>query len=334
VFSEGRGPNLWQIRHFHENMNRFPRLPAALGGAAIALAAAWAVSAQDNPGPPADGPAESANASDPPDSASPQPSTLSPQPSDAGVQLLQQSRDKLIDQPLEATLVEDVMIGKGRFKATGRYVQGPNLKLRLEFKVKVGQTEGTLLEVCDGQILWTQQKTGDRPRITRRDVREILDAASRAGHLDDNLLTAELGLGGLPALLASIERHMVLAEPREETIDGQTVHVLEGTWNDEFLKRYRSGPDAPRELPSHVPDRALVYLDSELYPRRIVYRKAPAGADFDVPLLTLDFKDFRLNPRIDESEFQFKPERGVFPEDITREYLDRLRPPAQAAGPR
>ena len=319
VFSERHGPNLWQIRHFHENMNTFPRLTAALGGLAIALAAAWAVSAQESQEP--EGAAES-----------PAPAnSKGPQPSDAGVRLLQQSRDKLIDQPLEATLVEDVMLGRGRFRATGRYIQGTNLKLRLEFTVKVGQTEGTLLEVCDGQILWTQQKTGERPRITRRDVRAILDAASQAGHVDDNLLTAELGLGGLPALLASIERHMVLAEPRQETIDGQTVHVIEGTWNEEFVNRYRSSPDAPRQLPGHVPDRVLIYLDSELYPRRIVYRKNPGTVDYDLPLLTLDFKEFRLNPRIDDSLFRFEPERGVFQEDITREYLDRLRPPTPAA---
>jgi hypothetical protein len=334
-------------------MNNLPRLPWALAGVVTVFAAGWALFGQEQQpeargqrsevrGQPAEAGGQTARgeaaSSQPAESADPaaesQPAGQTAESSEAGVRLLQEARDNLIGKPLEAVLAEDVLIGgfgpgQKRFKATGRYVQGPNLKLRLEFAIKVGQTQGTLLEVCDGQILWTLQKVGDRPRITRREVRTILDAASQAGHIDDNLLTAELGLGGLPALLASIERHMVLEAPRQETIDGHTVHVIEGRWNDDFLKRFQPSSDDTEEaqvLPAHVPDRIQIYLDSEKYPRRIVYRKQPPGREFYVPLLTLDFQDFRINPPIDDSEFVFEPERGVFQEDITREYLDRLRP--------
>jgi hypothetical protein len=308
-------------------MNSFPKLPWAIACAVIAFAAGWALFGQDEQPPPGDGQAPEAATNADENS----PAALTARASDeAAVRLLQEARDNLIGKPLEAVLDEDVIVGgfgpgQKRFKATGRYVQGTNLKLRLEFDIKVGQTKGTLLEVCDGQILWTLQKIGERPRITRRDVRASLDAASQAGHIDDNLLTAELGLGGLPGLLASIERHMILEAPRQETIDGQTVHVLEGTWKDDFLKRFRPESGESQELPAHVPDRVQIYLDSEKYPRRLVYRKKPAGREFSVALLTLDFKDFRINPPIDDREFQFEPERGVFQEDITRDYLDRLR---------
>ncbi|HUG90906.1 MAG TPA: hypothetical protein VML55_08740 [Planctomycetaceae bacterium] len=312
-------------------MKSFPRLPWAVGSALIALAAGWTLFGQEGQEPRGEG--RGPETAPRGDAAGPE-STPGDDPgaspaSDAGARLLQQARDNLINKPLEASLAEDILIGRGRFKATGRYVQGPNLKLRLEFTVKVGKTEGTLLEVCDGQILWTHQKIGERPRITRRDVREILDAASQAGHIDDNLITAELGLGGLPALLASIERNMVLEAPREETIDGQTVHVIEGGWTEEFLKRYSATGEAPQELPGNVPERVQIYLDGELYPRRIVYRKKVPGRDFDVPLLTLDIKDIRVNAPVSDREFVFEPERGVFVEDITRQYTERLRAPAQ-----
>lgn len=38
-------------------------------------------------------------------------------------------------------------------------------KLRLSFDIAVGKTTGTLLEVCDGQVLWTVQEVqvADRP---------------------------------------------------------------------------------------------------------------------------------------------------------------------------
>ena len=94
---------------------------------------------------------------------------------------LEQARQRLLShQSIKAKLVETVAMSGRRFTVHGAYVQGrgDDLKLRLEFQAKLGDTEGSILEVCDGQVLWTRHQIGDETRIFRRDVRQILQAAS------------------------------------------------------------------------------------------------------------------------------------------------------------
>ena len=121
-------------------------------------------------------------------------------------ELIEAARKRLVGyKSIKARLVEAVALGDRRFRASGSYLQGTNLKLRLEYQVTVGATEASLLEVCDGYVLWSRHTIAGRPRITRRDVRQILNAATATPKSMEAMLIAELGLGGLPALMASIQ---------------------------------------------------------------------------------------------------------------------------------
>ncbi|MCC7423592.1 MAG: hypothetical protein IT428_25260 [Planctomycetaceae bacterium] len=244
---------------------------------------------------------------------------------------LKAAREKLLQfRSIKAKIIENVAISERRFKAEGVYLQGSNLRLRLELTVKAGSLTGTILEVCDGQVLYTQYSLGDTPRITRRDVKQILEATKAATKSPESQLVAELGLGGLPSLLASVEQAMKFSKAREETIDGQTFTVLEGTWGKEFMDQWKSLNKNSERLPEHIPDSVRIYLDSKtLLPRRFVYLKQPTEKGTPRPMVTLDFVDLVLNAPLSDDEFYYVPPDGVSQDDITHIYLDRLRPKGQ-----
>ena len=239
---------------------------------------------------------------------------------------LDQVRQRLKSyRSIKARMQESVVLGSRRFTVKGTYLQGTDsdLKLRLDFRVKLGDTEGSVLEVCDGQVLWTQHRIGVETRITRRDVNQIQQAAAGAG-LTDNRLIVELGFGGLPGLFASIEKSMQFDKYKEETTDGKKVVVLEGGWRPAMLKTWkRDNPQAP--LPDYVPARIRLYLEAEtLFPRRILYLNRNAEQALR-PMVSLDFTEVQTDEPVPADAFKFVPPEGVFPVDLTQEFLDQIK---------
>lgn len=239
---------------------------------------------------------------------------------------LDQARQRLLSyQSIQAKLVETVSMGNRRFTATGGYLQGrgADFKLRLEFQVKVGATDGAILEVCDGQVLWTRHQIGTETRISRRDVRQISQAAAESGTPDD-FVTVELGFGGLPGLLASIERSMQFDHFKEDKQDNRKLVVIEGGWKPELLKLWKNN-NLKNALPDHVPSRIRIYLESEsLFPRRILYLNRNAEGLLR-PMVSLDFSEVETNVRIPAEKFKFAPPDGVFPEDLTQQFLEQIK---------
>jgi len=262
---------------------------------------------------------------------------VAPAVNDDAVSAIERSRDAIKKlRSISANVRETVAIGGKKVRATGRYVQGTEGKLRVEFQIHLGSKEdgltGTLLQVSDGKILWTQRRIGDTekdsPKVTRRDVEKIRTAAAAANpQISDSVLLAELGLGGLPALLSSIENSMTLHAIRDEKIQNKTFTVVEGTWKNAIYARFqqaaRQGSD---RLPEHIPDSVLIYLDPEheLFPRRIEYRKRHPTKDFSRPQVTVDFVDIVLDGPVKEEEFAYAAPEGIVIEDLTKAYLDRI----------
>ena len=121
----------------------------------------------------------------------------------------QQARRKLLSyKTIRASLEEKVVIGGRSFKVDGSYVQASNpqgndLKLRLEFRISLGAKEkgalqGELEQVSDGEFLWTRHQIGKKTRVSRRNIRQILEAAMARGNRPPDILVAQLGLGGYP----------------------------------------------------------------------------------------------------------------------------------------
>jgi len=231
-------------------------------------------------------------------------------------------------------MVETVDLGLRRFRMKGSYLQGTDLKLRLEYDLLVGNTEAHLVEVCDGQILWTHQTIGEEERVTRRNVRQILTAASSAGKTPQNLLTAELGLGGLPGLLAGIQKSVQLEKQWEQDVNEQTFVVIEGGWKKSFRSKFLGpDPDAKQALPAFVPDQVRIYFEQEsLFPRRILYLKHSEDGTRR-PMVTLDFVDVRWDVELAEDAFNYTPPEKVARQDVTQAYINRFAPPKQDETP-
>lgn len=265
----------------------------------------------------------------PPEKSSEAPGPESPEAKAA----LDQARQRLLSHSsIQAKLVETVALTNRRFTINGSYLQGGDgeLKLRLEYQVKLGDTEGSILEVCDGQVLWSRNQIGTDVRISRRDVRQILQAAAESG-LPSNLVTVELGFGGLPGLLASIEQSMQFDRYKEETADGRKLIVIEGGWKPHMLKAWQgANPEAP--LPDYVPSRIRLYLDGESYfPERIWY----LGRNADQTLrrrVSLEFSEVETGIAIPASKFKFVPPDGVFPEDVTPVFIEQIKQRRQPRG--
>lgn len=269
---------------------------------------------------------------------------------------LKRAREQLLKcSSISANLVESVTVLEKGYKAEGRYLQRAlkpnNWHMRMELVVKIGESQGALLEVCDGEVLWTRMeidlgrkrnvKEGKDITITRRNVAEIMSAARKIGDpkIQDGLI-ASMGLGGLPGLIAGIEENMKFSSVKEETLRETPVLVVQGTWTDSYASKLRGGQQrqaASALLPAYVPDSVRLYFDRETgFPHRIEYRKKVPGRDVQRPMVTLDFLDVTLNQPINNSEFDYEPPAGTQPQELTRFFVDRLTPPdnrAQPGGP-
>jgi hypothetical protein len=227
-------------------------------------------------------------------------------------------------QSIRARIEERVSIGGRKFRLEGSYLQGTDLRLRLELKVisekPQGRIEGSLLEVCNGTILWAAYHVGKETRITRRDVSQILNASKTNGQI--NFSTVELGLGGLPALLASLDRWMKFETVTQEEIKGKKFIVLAGAWKEARRKELLEKM-SKQHLPEHVPDSVRVYFEPDLlFPRRIEFLKR-RGEKFE-PLAEIDLLDIGINGPTDEHQFEYAPPDGARPIDVTTEYVQQL----------
>jgi hypothetical protein len=354
---------LRQNRHFPFNMQRLPRLTKAVLFGAIAFGGlqVWNV---------AKGWQEPASKGAPADKA-PQPA-LAPEPNPDAVALVKAARERLSKwQSIQANVVQTVDFpdagnsGVRRFKASGRFLVGEFPKLRLEYEVTVGNTVGKLLEVCDGQVLHVERRVQEaatqEPKVerssdenesrdpekpvvegTRRDVKRILRATSESDGVDVSMHAADIGLGGLSALLASLDRTMIFDSIREEEHDGRKFRVVQGIWNPTYLADLQAklGTMAP-QLAMFLPERVRIYFEAEsLFPVRILYLKlsSPERRTYRA-MLSLEFHDVEFDVMLPADAFIYKP-GGIQQKDDTDEFIQLLKasrgqapPPVDAPAP-
>lgn len=226
---------------------------------------------------------------------------------------------------VKADVEHTVSIGTRQFRATGRYLNSGS-KLRLEYTVKPDQgADGSLIEVCDGKELWSLMTLGGTKRVTHRDVQQIKAAITSVKRVPDAELTAELGLGGLSGLFASLERTMTFDQMKQEEVEGHSRTVVQGQWKSNVASRWKSTADDP--LPVYIPDAVRIIVNSAtLFPERVVYLKKQTEKDKKGyrALVSFQFKNVELDATIDEQEFTFEPPQDVVPEDVTRQFLDRI----------
>lgn len=226
---------------------------------------------------------------------------------------------------IQSKLVEQIQITTPPIRMTGSF-QEQGRKTRLELKVKLrGDSHGTLLEVSDGDLLWSEMALTETKQVSLRDLKQIAAALADAPTTAAADGSAGLGLGGLTGLLTSLHRTMTFDQMREESDNNGHRIVIQGQWNDEFAQKWKKNPED--SLPAYIPDRVRIYFDAATsFPTRLVYLKRnPEKGNFR-PILRLEFEDVKFNDAIDDEAFQYTPPEGIVPEDITQQYIDQLKP--------
>lgn len=332
-------------------MKRFAILTLLYAGVWLAfsqrddIVRAW----QAQPEVPSGNPAEAPPSSVTPPAAAVKPDPpIDPEVGAAAAKLLRDARDRLYNyETVRAKVAERSTLGNRRFSAEGTYVTGKFPRLRLEFRVRVGDSEGTLIEVCDGQVLRTTKEirklgAGGSPgeaqevQVTRKDVEKILRATELDNMPVGAIQQAELGLGGLPTLLTSLERTLDFEASTRETWQGRPIIVLQGRWKEEYLRELGSQlGEAASALGGFMPDRVRVCLEEEsLFPTRILYLKRVTNEPVTYrALLSLELTDVQIDQPVRPDEFRYVPPRGVNEVDETALYLKMIEAMKAQPGP-
>jgi len=254
-------------------------------------------------------------------SASPQPPARQANTSEAATAYVAEAHRSLANRrSIQAAISQVVAINGTKLELKGRYVNS-GLKLRLELATRLpGGSEGRLLEVCDGNVLWSQMDLIDTHRVTRRDVRQILAAVSAGSANPQAILTAELGLGGIPGLLAGLQQDVDFQELSELPEEDVTRVLVRGVWKPAFLQKIGAG----RELPPYIPEQIqIVFHPTTLVPEEIRYLKAVKEGGTQT-LVVLKFHEVLLDEAVHDQLFLFMPPEDIVPEDVTRQYVEQI----------
>jgi hypothetical protein len=259
---------------------------------------------------------------------------------------------------LSCDLHETIVFSGQRFYAVGRYIQASGNRMRLEFRIfpsravkssdadSAGidadpeatenlQSTGSLQQISDGSVLWSLWDNGGNKRLTRRNIREIMESVPETGSYKANQVLEDLGVGGMQSLLARVQMGMDFGKVREQTVGGTRFLVLTGRWSQKQRQEIFNINDPEAPLPDFIPDYIRIYIDAEAnLPRRVQYLKSsPDPARKLVrPMITLDFRQLSLNEAIADEVFTFDADdEGLVEEDLTPEVIDNIKQLTQPA---
>ncbi len=246
----------------------------------------------------------------------------------------------------------------GSSEPLGDYFQegsGKQRRFHLKLEGQVTNQPVRLLQVSDGNFLWTDLKWGaansnDLRQVWRVDLRRLRGGLAersadpvRPGEAAADPLNPNqwAGLGGLPMLLESLQTDFDFALPRQMKLLEEPVYAMVGFWKPEQRQALLTSQDGVAEtmgLPSRMPHHVLVLLGAkDLFPYRIEYRGvddplSAAGIPPDSrysessrPLLKLDFKLPQFDVQIPADKFAYDLPQGLEWTDRTVERLEMLR---------
>ena len=280
-----------------------------------------------------------------------------PNPTD----LLNQVRSKLQSlDSLKCDLHQTVMMSGMTLHAAGTYAEATGNRVHVEFRIFPSQpavqedvkklaidaepaalapetARGELTQVSDGTILFTHWKNGATDRVTRRNLRDIMEAATKVAGYDADHVAMDLGVGGLRGLISRIESLMEFAPVQTKKVGEADFYVVRGRWNAKSRKElFQLADDAVVDPRPHVPEYVVFYIDVKtLLPRRIEYRKRAANPTmkFDRPMVTLDLRNVVLNEALPDDMFVFATPAGVKEEDITELTIQSIQQTTQPPAP-
>ena len=238
--------------------------------------------------------------------------------------VLSDARDRLMTYPsLTAEVVQQAELPSGRCQSSGRYVAGAFPKLRVEMDAELGPLAMHTIDVCDGQVLWSvrELRSVSDPteaadiRVSRRDIERIRQELAAGEQTPRQTLAAELGVGGLPALLAGLQDAF---EFTEQSGDAGT-RLLVGRWKADSLAELKLAKAGDR-----IPKEVRLTLDAAtLVPTRVLYVGDRDGEPYAI--MNVEFRNFSAEPIEDEAIFRYTPPREVEIDNRTDTTLRAIR---------
>ncbi|OHB77992.1 MAG: hypothetical protein A2W31_05590 [Planctomycetes bacterium RBG_16_64_10] len=226
------------------------------------------------------------------------------------------------------------VFGKGRYCQQGR---GEEMRTRIELKVQVDGQISSMLQIADGQTLWTDWQQGTERKVLSVDLQRVraeLDSGADSGTGLSQLLV----VGGLPDLMASLAMRFQFDAPTESRLGDLPTYCLLGRWRAEQACGSATGQtgaaDGPQRaahdsMPAHVPTEVQLVLGrDDLFPHVIEYRRGRnkragqggGSRGASQPLLRMELFDVQIAMPLDPRQFVYRP-GDVESKDDTARYL-------------
>jgi hypothetical protein len=256
----------------------------------------------------------------------------------AAANLLDQALERLHPQRvtwLETQVWQKARLGRFTYESGGRYLIGPDRRLRLELLTRHGSAQATLLVVSDGAKLWEGQRLddGDWTDVACLDWQEILQASAQSGLAapSQTELGSQQAFGGVVPLLQGLRTRLVWTR-KEAVRRGGTVYLkLTGHCADQAAYPASGAAEAAGIPPMHE---CRLYLDSQsLWPHRVEWCGPAGDRTGNTQLLQVEFRNPVLNRPLSAErcrrEFTF-PTMPALAAPPVPELADQLR--ARARG--
>lgn len=253
---------------------------------------------------------------------------------------------------------QTVLLSGHRLYAKGRYYHASGNRLRLEYRLfptraakasdqaylgidSEGEDTselkptGSLTQVSDGSVLWTYWINAGQKQLTRRNIREILEAADDEPNYSSATSLSDLGVGGMQTLLAQLQVGMEFGAVIEQDTARGKMLVVSGRWNEKTRTEiFKLPPDSDAPLPDYIPDYVRVFVEEKsMTPARIQYVKRHPNPEVKriQPLATLDFANLKPLKDVPASVFEFeRPDDEEITEvDLTGEVVESIKKAAE-----
>jgi outer membrane lipoprotein-sorting protein len=159
------------------------------------------------------------------------------------------------------------MLGQ-QFRLSGKYIKAEPHRVHMSLTLSgLGDTTGTMLQICDGKTLWDYSKILDAQSCQRLEITGILKAIADPdcdATLRESIVT-RMNLAGPETLLTGLRKTVEFNAKSETALDGKPVWELVGTWKDRESLTATGQPPIPptAPLPPYVPSLVYVWIGKE-----------------------------------------------------------------------
>jgi len=240
---------------------------------------------------------------------------------------------------------------KQKFEIKGTYRKAPGGRLYLHLVVSgLPGSKGEMKQVSDGVTIWDFQQLMEQKyyrKVTLGPIQEKLKSSELDAEAREQVLT-RLGIEGPDVLLVGLRKAIRWDQKEEGTLDGRPVWILRGTWKDRQgllgPNQQPLPPTAP--LPSYIPGQATLTIRKEdgwpykvrlagrqptvlLDTRRIGPDGRPVGPRSSIQtiepsVIVLAYSIVSLDPKFQDSDFNFPAPEGVRVDDSTEAVLSEI----------